>query len=259
MPGFRPEIVRALADDGFAVVDGLVAEELPQLAEVRQRHPPTSAAYDVMSSARDFELADRVQVDRELKQILRPAVRRLAPDLDIIMAACLTKPARGGALAPHQDLTFTAEPEERSFTMWVPLQDVDASNGALRLGVGSHRWTSATRGSGPGSTRTIDLDDAAINLGSVTLNMAAGDAAIWDSATFHSSWPNRSALHRDAVAATIVRAGASLQYDHVDADGTVTRFAIDHHFLEQPAPFLVAPTDYPVVDRWPTPAAVGPP
>lgn len=217
---------------------------LGELGELHRAFPFDDSAADFVTSARDLDQRERVAVDQAIKRALADVVRTVSPDLRIIMSAILSKPARGGALPPHQDVTYTAEPAERSYTIWIPLQPVDAQTGALRMAVGSHHWTTATRGSGPGSRRTIDMSDEAILLSSVTLPAEAGDVIMWDGAVFHSSWPNRSQRDRNVVAATVVRASSTLRYFHIGRDGETTAYAIDENFLDQPSPFVDPPTCY---------------
>lgn len=210
--------------------DGFLA--LPQIstpAEIEMMR----AAYDDIFSRRagretgeQFDLAGTDEDGKEaaLPQILGPekfapelwdtqaranalyVVRQLlGPDIEAQGSHAIFKPARHGAATPwHQDEAYwNPDLEFRSMSVWLPLQDVNESNGCMQFIAGSHQRDVAKHQSINNDPRIHGLElapDAAVDTNDATIcPLAAGGATFHPSRTLHFTAPNHSDRPRRAL------------------------------------------------------------
>ncbi len=102
----------------------------------------------------------------------------------------------------HQDWPYWKGAHKVS--AWVALDDVDPSNGCLKLAPGSHTWATAHDGkvaAGQSFGHRVDashIDESKV----VTAAVPAGSAVIFHDLTLHASYPNSSHRDRWAVVST---------------------------------------------------------
>ena len=115
------------------------------------------------------------------------------------------EPGSGERTAWHQDLSYFHVSGEQLCTTWVPLDEVDASTGAMSFVRGSHRWPSLYRPNLfvsalaiPGTTgEEIPDIDALAAQGEIELvswDLAPGDVSVHHARTLHAAGANRSAV-----------------------------------------------------------------
>lgn len=204
-----------------------------------------------LSSARDSLSTDRVKLDRQVKDLLSPVINDIFGMQRTFVAGVLHK-GSDGAVPFHQDLTYTDERYHRSITCWMPLIDVDAQNGAMRVVPFSHRWTSAIRPAGAGGGYPKDDLERHLDRLAVTLPMPAGSLLCWDNALFHSSAANIKGRPRAALAASFIATDAELLFYFADTDRRLSGYLIDDRYLSQPRPFTHAPIGYRSIPPWTT-------
>lgn len=132
--------------------------------------------------------------------------------------------------APHRDWMYTDESSgERSYVVWIALEDITADNGQLLVARGSHRLDTRIRGT---NVSTPWLAHRGVwDRRMVAVPAAAGEAIIFDSALVHGSYPNHSSSARIAAAVAVAPAGADLvHYRAVDAD-TAEMLVVDKEFF----------------------------
>ncbi len=192
-----PALDAAFARDGFVVLPLLDARAVEQLragwhAIAREHDPvwdPTGFAATVRHRG----------VDVEADALIRPVVAAaLAPVLrshEPFMAAYLLKSAGSEELPAHLDWRLVDEPGQLSAGCWVPLERVDAANGALGVVRGSHLRVDFDRTpEEPGHEwvhqHCSDEHDR------VLFEVDEGVAVIYDHRLVHFSPPNTSAEPR---------------------------------------------------------------
>ena len=122
----------------------------------------------------------------------------LGPDVEAQGSHAIFKPAKHGAETPwHQDEAYwNADLEYRSMSVWLPLQDVDESNGCMQFIAGSHQQDIAKHQSINNDPRIHGLElapDADIEIGQATIcPLPAGGATFHPSRTLHYTAPNNS-------------------------------------------------------------------
>jgi ectoine hydroxylase-related dioxygenase (phytanoyl-CoA dioxygenase family) len=132
----------------------------------------------------------------------------------------LSKDARsGGELRWHQDYAYWPLGQPNALTIWIALDDVTEANGAVRMARGSHllgERLPAVFGTGasyfrdrrPGVVGAItDPDDAGLDV--EVLELAAGEATLHHSLTWHASGSNRTDHPRRAAVVRYVADGTT--------------------------------------------------
>lgn len=118
----------------------------------------------------------------------------------------LSKPPGGAHQSQvgwHQDMSYwhCAEPAEL-LTAWVPLQDVDETNGCLQFVAGSHLWDGASQSFffEPPSNKHLQAmlaDPREVRV--VNAEMRAGRVSFHHCLTWHASGPNLTPVARQAI------------------------------------------------------------
>ncbi len=249
-PATRPTASSALpaeviADRGWGVVDLLdgheVAELLGAAEQIDLRDRPI-----VISSVDEPREASRA-ADQLVKRVVGSRLGELAPSLRPFLGAFIVKGHDGGRIDLHQDWTYHDERQEPALIVWAPLVDVDGSNGTLEVVDGSHRWSTAIRGSGsiPGIA-----DDVQERLWDVAhaVPLRAGQALLYDPGLIHGSRPTGGSP-RPVAALAAAPAGAPLVHFRGDDDGRIRGVAVDESWYST-KPFAEVPPDAEPVDPW---------
>ncbi len=130
----------------------------------------------------------------------------------------------------NQDWTVVDETQFDSITIWVPLQDVDAKNGAIQVIPGSHNFSSALRS--PSMQSPFKNVGAEMRNDLQLLPMKAGYAFIFSHALLHASPANNSATPRLAATFGLIDAKAQLQFYHQNENGETEKYLVDENFFQ---------------------------
>jgi ectoine hydroxylase-related dioxygenase (phytanoyl-CoA dioxygenase family) len=165
----------------------------------------------------------------------QPKVEALFQDYKTLGASFLVKdPGQSGALPLHQDWTVTDEDHFRTLTIWIPLEDVTAENGALQMLPGSHQWTNLLRG--PNLPIAITAMAKELEQDLVTLPMKAGEGVLFDHRILHKSTLNGSDHPRVAITYGLTHKDTPLcfWYHHpADAADRFEQIAVPDDFFLQ--------------------------
>jgi len=137
------------------------------------------------------------------RNALAIARQLLGPKAKLVFEHAMLKPALTGGKTPwHQDEAFYSKyTNYQSLTFWMPLQDVDRSNGCMEFIPGSHKGPLLQHHSINGDPRIHGLEVDGINAAlAVPCMLPAGGASIHHRRTLHYAGPNRSAAPRRAYA-----------------------------------------------------------
>lgn len=154
------------------------------------------------TTALDEDLAFRRIAYETLKQAVAPRLSRLLDPFRIVSAGLVVKPPGTGALELHTDPTLTRDPDEVALTVWCPFVDVDQANGGLRVIPGSHRLVRQING--PGIREYMADYEPELREMSVPVDLASGEAVIFDNTLVHGSPANRSPVPRPVMMLGIV-------------------------------------------------------
>ncbi len=128
----------------------------------------------------------------------------LGPDLLAFLLMFIYKPPRlASSVHPfHQDaLYFPFEPQDLCCGVWIPLDDVDATNGTLSIVPGSHRREviahEMREGINFGALAATEVEGNAVeHAAALDMEMPAGDCLLFNTRLLHRSGGNQTDRHR---------------------------------------------------------------
>lgn len=218
-----PTIGGLLATDGYARLGpfldaGEVQRANDVFAEAQRRlgTPLPDHWYPTIllpdDAVRDF-------ITAELRSLVEPRLLRLVDDaaLDVVRLDYSVKPpSPNTGLGPHQDFALVDESSAQSLYLWIPLCDMDESNGTLHVLPGSHRFSNRIRSRHVPSVFDDVLPD--IREASTRLDVKAGELIVMVSGVIHWSPPNRSDSLRLAAHGIVTPPGVPLVFYFRDDD-----------------------------------------
>jgi len=230
----RPHIRDMQADEelverGFVVLPGAARHAVPELrAAHRLLVGRAPAGFHSTPYTRDASV--RRNVHDRLVEILHPVVDGSIAGARPILGSFVTK-RRGeeSRMPPHMDWTFVDEQVASSLNFWVPLENVGARNGAMKVLPYSHRVRGTIRGLG--TDNPFAHIEGAVAGQMVTLRMRAGDVLIHDHRLLHASEPNRSRRPRLVAALALVPESEPAVHFKQVAPGQMIRYDLEDRFF----------------------------
>ncbi len=199
--------------NGFVVVPFAGNEQLDELRKLFQSlSEKANSANGFYYSLLTNNLDGNMRIRNEIKKILEPGYQRIFVNYQSFSESFLAKQPASGEMLLHQDWSYVDEDKYGIATVWCPLMNITAGNGALFAIKGSHRFFKTYR-SGSLPTSRIEADENLQKHLSV-IEVNEGSAAIFHPAVFHGSFPNKSDKLRVIACALVKEDCASLTYYH---------------------------------------------
>jgi len=209
-------------ENGYIRVPFLNEQEIRRLKDkFHDLHPSDVRAHTIPSYASGYFASTFVNDEeyrRRVKDAVIPEFQRATDlhfkDYKVLGGGFLVKlPDAGSGLRVHQDLTAVDEERFTMINIWCPLQEMDGTNGALRVLKGSHRFFAGLRAVTIPARYRKHEQLLRENMSAVYMN--AGEAVMYSLASLHDSEPNLSTntrlvatallCHRDARITTVYR------------------------------------------------------
>jgi ectoine hydroxylase-related dioxygenase (phytanoyl-CoA dioxygenase family) len=222
------DLDRQLAEEGFVVVPFLNSIEVESLKRVYfEAHVEEQIPFYATAHHQDSEF--RKKMSEAISAILTPHTEEVFVNCDLLGASFIVKASKAeSSLQPHQDWNIVDETKFRSFNVWIPLVNLNDSNGAIEVLPKSHNWIRGYRHS------SIDCAYREVhNLvweNMKPLYMKAGEALIYDHALLHASKANHSAENRIAVASGVKPTEAQM-YFYWNNNGMVEQYVSNTEFF----------------------------
>lgn len=231
----NPDLQHSITENGFVVIDANLNREVDQLHAYISNHfkfPSSNFYYSLLENS--FEQNKRLQ--SIFKEILGDFYETHFSDYRTRTESFLAKPRNTNEeLLLHQDWCYTDEKNHIAYNIWIPLQDVTQTNGAMFFLPGSHLWFNNLRSGSllTGRIRTLDLPKHQIQ----AIPLKKGQAIIFHPAVFHGSYPNFSNQNRLIATATLFQKDSPFLYYHQSEtknEVSVFRLADDAFLKELP-------------------------
>lgn len=249
-----PALDARLRDRGYAVFpEPLISREAA--ASLREAFVRLQGE-DGAGFHNDFNDSDRAyrrSADAAIAEVLDPVLARTFNGYRAFMRPFLCKfPGQESYFVPHRDWMYVDERVgHRSFVFFVALEDITMENGQVCILPGSHRFDNMLRGTdmwAPWLFHESTLCDRF-----ETFSLRAGEAAVWNHATVHGSFPNLTDRPRIAAGMWVCPTEAQLvHFRRIDAS-TAARYEVDAEFFhtENPYALQAAPPRLPVTEVLP--------
>lgn len=223
--------------DGYVIVRGGSTESLAALSVYISSQTirlKDSIYYSLMSNT--FE--DNKQIAFQVRTALDGILSQLFASHTLYNPSFLIKPPRiHQEFMLHQDWCFTDTDLFQMGTVWVPLCDVDETNGCLTVVPKSHR-AFRTFISGNLQTARIpmsDMSEAMVR----PLPMRLGDVLIFNPLVFHGSFPNNSERPRTIATVNVLPKNAPFCYYHQRSYSETDRVTLQEDTVLKGLPNLV--------------------
>ena len=227
--------------DGYLVLPMLDAGAVARLRSLYAEMHPATPAEGFYSTTFSPDPAFKDRINASAQELLAAPLAALFQATKPLGASFLNKqPGAAGHMPIHQDWTVCEEDSGHfSCTVWIPLEDVDAQNGAIKVLPGSHRFSNAFRGPTlPVIWREVmDLLEEKMQ----SLPMKAGEAFIFDHSLLHSSHDNLSGRERLAFTYGLAPAETEICYHWAATDPPAEG--------QPPLPLGAAPEGQSVIER----------
>ena len=205
-----PEVQEQFDRDGYVMLDFASAEVVKEIgAKFYALFPTLPEGFSSGASIADDGVKQKLF--SEMDMVLNQSMDATFINYKKLGSTFLCKaPGEKGHVGVHQDWTVVDEPKYASATVWIPTQDVDERNGALRVLPGSHRFFDKYRNNTiPFSYRGSEqlLWD---NM--MTVPMKAGQAFVLNHAVIHGSAINNTDKERLVIVYGITSQEAKLVF-----------------------------------------------
>lgn len=212
-----------MQQEGVVRIPFLTPEELNDVKTFYKdlhggQNPP--ALYDgIHMTIWSPDLNYKLTIKENLERILSAACERNFKNYRAVNQQFIVKLKGEETTFPaHQDWSIVDESKYTSFNIWVPLQDVDETNGAMWILKKSHNINRPVRGAGylfPNYNPILEE----LKMRSTVFSMKAGEALLFFLNTIHGSPANQSDMERIVIQSAILPQEASFQIYHQPEPG----------------------------------------
>ncbi|MDX2362340.1 MAG: phytanoyl-CoA dioxygenase family protein [Crocinitomicaceae bacterium] len=216
-PVFRDtELAKTIHEEGYAILPILSNEVLNNLNAIYQREHSLNVEnggmfYTLYSTDSDY----RLRVHKEIQEVLQPVLEEHFKGYKNIVNSFVVKASgKESEFYVHQDTTAVDEFEFSPLSLWIPLHEIDANNGAMTIIEKTHWFFSPFRGVSFGFPFGKILNTVRKYLKPVYLK--PGEVLIFDPRVIHNSMKNSSGKDRVAVICGVFEENAKFQTCYKD-------------------------------------------
>lgn len=187
---------------GYAVLDFMDEESIVKLKEVFNDAFPDRSLYEgIYSSMQYLEHDVRKKYHDEIMEIMDHRIKEFFDDYTSPISLLYSRRPDGKYLLEwHGDPSIMLNQHlEPLYGIWFPLNDVDATYGALKLVPGSHRIMHKLIFTYNTFQWPLLDKRALLDKYGKSFKLKAGQALVYDARMVHSSEPNNSTIERDNI------------------------------------------------------------
>lgn len=230
---FKDNALQArLNNNGFVIVDFLNAEELQRLNDAYSTlHPDGVNGFYASTFSKDVDY--RKKTDALIVKEMKRGMDAYFFDYKVHCGSFIIKGTdEKSKLNLHQDMTLLNESVSTGANIWIPLLDLNESNGAIQVLPKSHRLFKTYRGA---SIPNIydGIEESIYNL-MQPVYLKAGQAIIFDQSIIHGSPANRSQQPRPVINTFITHKDAGMQicyWNKAEGKSEIEIFEQDPDFM----------------------------
>jgi hypothetical protein len=232
-PIFRDPILnKQLFEEGYITLPFLNSDEIRQLKELFWTYHSQEEVQGLYVSAH-YKEDDQIQrISNSIQLIFKRAINEHIENGMTLGGTFISKPPRPtDPLQPHQDWSIVDESRFRSFTIWVPLDDVNEENGCMYVLPKSHEYV---RG-----YRHISIDSVFGQIYDTVwkymkpVHLKAGEAIVFDHALGHASKSNTTDKVRIAATHSLISRSPEMRF-YWNNNGVVEEYVGKNDFYNTP-------------------------
>lgn len=217
-----------LFEEGFVTLPFLNTGEVSALTALFYEYHSEQEVNGLYVSAtnRGFEVVQ--ELSERINNVFARAIEQHIENGIALGGTFITKPANESEpLHPHQDWNIVDESRFRSFTIWVPLTDVNDDNGCMYVLPRSHDLIRGYRHVTIPNVYGHIYDQVWRSM--LPVHLKAGEAIIFDHALGHASKPNRSDRIRIAATHSLLSPNAEMRF-YWNNNGVVEEYEGENYF-----------------------------
>lgn len=233
-PIFRDkELNRRLFEYGYITIPFLNKEGVEDLKEIfRKHHPEVESAEGLHISSHIQGDAKIQKVSNEIQDVFKRAIDEHIENGMTLGGTFISKPPhQTEPLQPHQDWSIVDESRFRSFTIWVPLEDVNEENGCMYVLPGSHEYARGYRHISIDSIYGQIYETVWEHM--IPVRLKAGEAIVFDHALGHASKPNTTSKVRIAATHSLISENPDMRF-YWNNNGVVEEYVGENDFYNTP-------------------------
>ena len=194
-----PDLADKIHHKGYKVVDCISDEVISQLNDIYQEeHDFNVKDGGMFYSMYSKDTAYRKRVHEKIGALLNPILETYFEDYNNVINAFVVKlPGDKSEFYVHQDTTGLDELKYSPLSLWIPLQDITASNGALAVIEKTHWFFSPYRGIS--FSFPFKKINETIKKYLKPIFMKQGEVLFFDNRIIHNSMANTSENARVAI------------------------------------------------------------
>lgn len=205
---------------GYEKFDFLTQDEVYMLINFYEEKNKRRSDYDstyAEFSVLDAEINIRHEIFNFIVNLFMPKLNNILPGFKAVLANYVVKEPSVGIVPLHQNWSLVDETKYSSYSIWVPLIDVDENNGTLEFIPKSHLGFRGPRG-GRGHMPFEKIEEQILNKFSKIINASAGQAIFLDDSILHYSRPNKTDKKRIAIQLIVIPEEAEILYYDFQSD-----------------------------------------
>ncbi|MEZ5002387.1 MAG: phytanoyl-CoA dioxygenase family protein [Chitinophagales bacterium] len=221
-----------LNNEGYIVIDFLQNDGLDLLTKLYSKSKSSDQLSGFHASMFHQNYDYKCAIDEGIRTVLQSKLNEyLSSEYTQLYANFMVKEqGHSSAMKMHQDWAYVDEERAESFAIWIPIIDLNESNGAFSVVPKSHKLNNFVRGPG--------IEDSAISQNSLfpieqiqPLYLKAGQAVIWTHRLVHGSPPNLIAEPRIAATSILVPKDEPVyHFFKATSNNKVTKYKVDRDF-----------------------------
>jgi len=230
---FRDPILnKQLFEQGYITLPFLESDEIAKLRELFWTYHSQEEVQGLYVSAH-YKEEDQIQrISDSIQQIFKRAIDEHIENGMTLGGTFISKPPhQTEPLQPHQDWSIVDESRFRSYTIWVPLDDVTEENGCMYVLPKSHDYVRGYRHISIDSVFGQIYDTVWQHMEPVHLK--AGEAIVFDHALGHASKPNTSEKIRIAATYSLISNKPEMRF-YWNNNGVVEEYVGESDFYNTP-------------------------
>ncbi len=212
---FKEEEHQLLFDkQGFIVLPFILPDEIEELTNYFDATHPQVDQNGFFSDSYCSDFDFKKKASDKIVEVFNRAYQAYFIDFQPFGGSFLYKtPGINSELAAHQDWTIVDEKIDIALNCWVPLCDINETNGALMILPGSH-YANYPSLRAPTLPFFFAGNEALVHQNLIPFYVPAGTAIILNQSVIHYSQPNTSDKIRKAITAGIKNKGAQMCFHY---------------------------------------------
>jgi len=212
---FKDEAHQLLFDkQGFIVLPFITPSEIEELTNYFDATHPQVNQNGFFSDSYCSDFDFKKKASDKIVEVFNRAYQTYFTDFQPFGGSFLYKtPGVNSELAAHQDWTIVDEQKDIALNCWVPLCDINETNGALMILPGSH-FANYPSLRAPTLPFFFAGSEALVHQNLIPFYVPAGTAIILNQSVIHYSQPNTSEKIRKAITAGIKNKGAQMHFHY---------------------------------------------